>query len=91
MRIFGRRPGFPSRRVVEGVPPERTPGEVAEKVLEFLRTGEVRELEEIAGGVGLPEEKAEEILDFLVEGGLVKKSARITDLGLEFLKLPEEE
>lgn len=90
MRIFGRRPGFPSRRAIEEAPPERTPGEAAEEILEFLRTGEVRELEEIAEGVGLPEEKVEEILDFMVEGGLLKKSVRITELGLELLELPAE-
>ena len=87
MNIFGRKPGFPSRGVVES--PERVPAEVvAEKILEFLGTDKSCELEEIARAVELPEDRIKNILDFLVEANLVEKRFGITGFGLQLLEMP---
>lgn len=88
MRLFGRRPGFPSRRMFEEAKPERLPGAVVDEVLELLRDGELRTLEEVASSLRLSEAQAEKLVDFLVKLGALQKSVRITDLGLSLLRLP---
>jgi predicted transcriptional regulator len=87
MNTFGRKPGFPSRGMIE--PPERESAEVvAEKILEFLGTGKSCKLEEIARAVELPEDRIKNILDFLAGANLVEKRFRITSFGLKLLKMP---
>lgn len=87
MSTFGRKPGFPSRGMIE--PPERELAEVvAEKILEFLGTGKSCKLGEIAVAVELPEDRVKNILDFLAGANLVEKSFRITRFGLQLLRMP---
>lgn len=71
-------------------PAERTLGEAADEILEFLGNGRVRDLEEIAGTTKLPVKDVERVLAFLTTTDLVKKGFRITPFGIEFLKLPRE-
>lgn len=86
MNTFGRKPGFPSRGMIE---PPREPAEVvAEKILEFLGTGKSCRLGEIAKAVELPEDRVKNILDFLAGANLVEKRFRITRFGLQLLKMP---
>jgi len=87
MSTFGRKPSFPSRRIIE--PLERVSAEVAvEKILEFLRTGKSCKFEEIAKAVELLDDRVKNILDFLAEANLVEKSFRITRFGLGLLRMP---
>ncbi|MCS7131279.1 MAG: hypothetical protein NZ934_00900 [Hadesarchaea archaeon] len=90
MRLFGRRPGFPSREMFEEVKPERLPGAKVDEVLELLGDGELHALKEVASAVGLSEAQAEGIVDFLARLGALEKRVRITDLGLSLLRLPVE-
>lgn len=69
----------------EGEPAKREATDVADQILEFLRTGEVREYREVAEAIDLPEDEIEHILDSLERMGLVRKNARITNSGLDFL------
>jgi DNA-binding IclR family transcriptional regulator len=90
MKKFGRKPGFPSKGMFKQAPAKRSAANVADEILEFLGDSEVHDLKELANAVGLPKEEAEKVLDFLIQTGLVKKGARITNLGSNFLKLPVE-
>jgi len=63
---------------------------VAEKILEFLKTGEPRDVKEVADAVNLRDDKLEKVLNFLTQTGFITKSVQITDLGSNFLKLPVE-
>ncbi len=69
----------------EREPAKREATDVADEILEFLSTGEVREYREVAEAVDLPEEEIGCILDSLERMGLVRKNARITNSGLDFL------
>lgn len=84
MNPFSRKLGFLGGR--QG----RAPSEIADEIIEFLKTGEMRESEEVAKTVRAREEKVERILDFLAEAGLIRKSFQITKLGAEVSKLPKE-
>ena len=68
----------------------RTAADVADEILEFLETGRLRDVEEVADAVGLPEEKVEKILNFLARTGFIRKGVRITRLGSNFITLPVE-
>lgn len=72
------------------VPPGHAPGEVIDRVLEFLKRDDPRELGEIATHMGVREAEAGEILDHMEKAGLIKKVFRITESGMGFLELPEE-
>ena len=64
----------------------RTAAEVAaDEILEFLGTGRLRDVEEVADAVDLPEDKVEKILDFLARTGFVRKGVQITRLGSNFI------
>jgi len=63
---------------------------VAEKILEFLKTGKPRDVKEVADAVNLRDDKLEEVLNFLTQTGFITKSVQITDLGSNFLRLPVE-
>jgi len=63
---------------------------VADKILEFLKTGKPRDVKEVADAVDLHDNKLEEVLNFLTQTGFITKSVQITDLGSNFLKLPVE-
>ncbi len=71
-------------------PTRRTVADVADKILEFLKTGKPRNVKEVADAVDLHDNKLEEVLDFLTQTGFIIKSVQITDLGSNFLKLPVE-
>ncbi len=68
----------------------RTGADVADKILEFLKTGKPRNVKEIADAVDLHDDKLEKVLDFLKQTGLIIKSVQITDSGANFLTLPVE-
>ena len=87
---FGRKPGFPSRRVGGRVPARRAATDVVDDIMEFLSPGKLYDLEEVAKAVGLPETEVERILDTLMQINFVEKGVRITNLGRDFLKLPVE-
>lgn len=64
---------------------KRAVTEVAEEILKFLRTGETREIREVAGFVHVSKREVREILGYLEKMGLVRENAKITNSGLEFL------
>jgi HrpA-like RNA helicase len=88
MRLFGRRPGFPSRRVFEEAAPRRTLGALADEVLELLSDGELRDLADVASSVGISEAQAEGVVDLLAKLGALHKKVRITEVGKSLLRLP---
>gem|GEM_PF-5370080 len=71
-------------------PTRRTGADVADKILELLKTGKPRNVKEVAEAVDLHDDKLDEVLDFLTQTGLVIKSVKITDSGSNFLTLPVE-
>ena len=88
MMKFGRRSGFPNRRMFGRTIPRRTPSDMAEGILKFLGDDKLHDLSEIAKMVDLPERDTEKVLNFLMIGGLVEKGVRITGSGSNLLKLP---
>lgn len=87
---FGKESGWLSRMTRKQAPTRRTGADVADKILEFLKTGKPRNVKEIADAVDLHDDKLEKVLDFLTQTGFIIKSVQITDLGSNFLKLPVE-
>lgn len=87
---FGKESGWSSRMARKKAPTRRTVADVADKILEFLKTGKPRNVKEVADAVDLHDNKLEEVLDFLTQTGFIIKSVQITDLGSNFLKLPVE-
>jgi len=90
MMKFGRKQGWPGRVMRKRVPARRTAADVADEILEFLETGRLRDVEEVADAVDLPEDKVEKILNFLTRTGLIRKGVQITHLGSNFAGLPVE-
>jgi len=90
MMSSGRKQGWPGRVMCKRAPARRTAADVIDEILEFLETGRLRDVEEVADAVDLPEHKAEKILNFLTRTGFIKKSVEITDLGSNFIRLPVE-
>ena len=90
---LGRKPGWPSRVMRKRALARRTTADVAgvaDEILEFLGTGKLRDVEEVADAVDLPEDKVEKILDFLAQTGFIRKGVQITRLGSNFITLPVE-
>ena len=87
---FGRKPGWPDRVMRKRAPARRTAADVVDEILEFLKTGRLRDIKEVADAVDLPEDKVEKVLDFLTRTGFIRKSVEITDLGSNFIRLPVE-
>lgn len=81
---------WPSRVMRRRARARRTAADVADEILEFLEMGRLRDVEEVADAVGLPEEKVEKILNFLARTGVIRKGVRITRLGSNFITLPVE-
>jgi len=86
----GRRPDWPSRVMGKRVPSRRTAADVADEILEFLETGRLRDVKEIADAVDLPENQVEKILNYLARTGFIRKGVQITHLGSNFIRLPVE-
>jgi predicted transcriptional regulator len=72
------------------MPAKRAAADMVDEILEFLRPGKLRDPEEVAKAVDLPEAGVKRILDILMQINLVEKGVRITSLGRDFLKLPSE-
>jgi len=72
------------------VPSRRTAADVADEILEFLETGRLRDVKEIADAVDLPENQVEKILNYLARTGFIRKGVQITHLGSNFIRLPVE-
>ncbi|MBA7596821.1 hypothetical protein ES703_03811 [subsurface metagenome] len=90
---LGRRPGWPGRVMRKRALARRTAADVAgvaDEILEFLGTGRLRDVEEVADAVDLPEDKVEKILNFLTRTGFIRKGVQITRLGSNFITLPVE-
>lgn len=64
---------------------KRAATEVADEILKFLRTGETREIGEVADSVHISERGAEEVLGYLERMGFIRRKAEITNSGLDFL------
>jgi len=90
MMRSGRRPGWPSRVMGKRVPGRHTAADVADEILEFLETGRLRDVKEVADAVDLPEDQVEKILNYLTRTGFIRKGVQITHLGLNFIRLPVE-
>lgn len=73
MMKSGRRPGWPSRVMGKRVPGRRTAVDVADEILEFLETGRMRDVKEVADAVDLPEDQVEKILNYLAQTGFIRK------------------
>jgi len=86
----GRKMDWPRSVMRRRARARRTAADVADEILEFLETGRLRDVEEVADAVGLPEEKVEKILNFLARTGFIRKGVRITRLGSNFITLPVE-
>lgn len=87
---LGRRPGWPGRVMRKRALARCTAAGVADEILEFLGTGRLRDVKEVAEAVDLPEDKVEKILDFLARTGFIRKGVQITRLGSNFITLPVE-
>lgn len=87
---FGKRSGWSSRMARKQALTRRTGADVADKILEFLKTGKPRNVKEVADAVNLHDDKLEAVLDFLTQTGLITRSMQITDAGANFLTLPVE-
>ena len=74
MMKSGRRPGWPSRVMGKRAPGRRTATDVADEILEFLETGRMRDVKEVADAVDLPEDQVEKILNYLTRTGFIRKS-----------------
>ena len=72
------------------VPGRRTTADVADEILEFLETGRLRDVKEVADAVDLPEDKVEKILNYLTRTDFIRKGVQITRLGSNFIRLPVE-
>ena len=72
------------------VPARRTAADVIDEILEFLETGRLRDVEEVADAVDLPKDEVEKVLNFLTRTGFIRKSVQITHLGSNFVGLPVE-
>ena len=70
--------------------PKPKPLEIASEILIYLKDGKERNLEEIARAVGV-RETLEELLDYLVELGMVERLYRITEFGKRIAELAQEE
>ncbi len=68
----------------------RSAADVADEILEFLVNSRLRDVDEIADAVDLPEKKVEKILNILALTGFIRKSVQITHLGSNFTRLPVE-
>ncbi len=90
MMELGRKPGWPGRVMRKRALVRRTAADVADEILEFLGTGRLRDVKEIAEAVDLPEDQVERILDFLARTGFVRKGVQITHLGSNFIRFPVE-
>jgi len=90
MTKFGRKQCWPSRVMRKRAPARRTAADVADEILEFLKTDRLRDIKEVADAVDLPEDKVEKVLDFLTRTGFIRKSVQITHLGSNFVGLPVE-
>ena len=55
------------------VPGRRTAADVADELLEFLETGRLRDVKEVADAVDLPEDQVEKILNYLARTGFIRK------------------
>lgn len=66
-------------------PAKREAAHVADEILEFLRNGEPRGIREVAETVDLSEGEVERVLDLLGRMGFVRKNAKMTNSGLDFL------
>lgn len=86
----GRKTDWPGRVMRRRARARRAAADVADKILEFLETGRLRDVEEVADAVDLPEDKVEKILDFLARTGFIRKGVQITRLGSNFITLPVE-
>ena len=84
------RPGWPARVMSKRAPGRRTASDVADEILEFLENSRLRDVEEVADAVDLPEDKVEKILNFLTRTGSIRKGVQITHLGSNFIRLPVE-
>ena len=90
---LGRRPSWPGRVMRKRALARCTAADVAgvaDEILEFLGTGRLRDVKEVAEAVDLPEDKVEKILDFLAQTGFIRKGVQITRLGSNFITLPVE-
>jgi len=87
---FGKESGWSSRMTRKQAPTRRTGADVADKILELLKTGKPRNVKEVAEAVDLHDDKLDEVLDFLTQTGLIIKRVQITDSGSNFLTLPVE-
>jgi len=87
---FGEKPAWPRSVMLKRALARRTGADVADEILEFLGTGRLRDVEEIAEAVDLPEKKVEKIIDFLARTGFIRKGVQITPLGSNFIRLPVE-
>ena len=90
MREFREKPGWPKRVMRKRALARRKAADVADEILEFLETGRLRDVQEVADAVDLPEEKVEKILDFLARTGFIRKGVQITRQGSNFIGLPVE-
>ena len=72
------------------VPSRRTAADVADEILEFLETGRLRDVKEVAEAVDLPAEQLAKILIYLARTGFIRKGVQITHLGSNFIRLPVE-
>jgi len=88
MMKSGRIPGWPSRVMRKRALVRRTAADVADEILEFLGTGRLRDAEDVADAVDLPEKEVEKILDFLTRTGFIRKGVQITHLGSNIIRLP---
>ena len=54
-------------------PGRRTATDVADEILEFLETGRMRDVKEVADAVDLPDDQVEKILNYLAQTGFIRK------------------
>ena len=87
---FGKKSSWSSRMTRKQTPTRRTGADVADKILELLKTGKPRDVKDVADAVDLQDDTLEEVLDFLTQTGLIIKRVQITDSGSNFLTLPVE-
>ena len=70
---------------------ERQPGEVIDQILEFLRTADICDLDEISAAIGMTKAETEKILEQMAKVGMIKKGFKITESGMGFLDLPNSQ
>ena len=82
---------FPSKRPeLERPLDERTPDEIIEALLLFLKDGGLKELGEIAHAAGIPEDRADRILEGMVREKFAKRGYKLTEKTVEFAKIIED-